>query len=154
LEHTGNIASPQATEEDAGTSLIALAREWLSISSLLDSDGWDATDLAEALCPEKSFELVSADDSLPETLAQPVLTRYRPKTDVKTAISEHIEAFSGAKTFGSLIMPSTSLQANCRSFTPAQPNQSAASVRDYCSGFYIGCGCFPASSLNRPPHQV
>lgn len=84
----------------------------LNISSLMDSDGWDATDLAEALCPAKAFELVSADDLLPETLAQPVLTSSRPKTDVKAAISELVETFCGAKTFGSLIMPSTSLQAN------------------------------------------
>ena len=27
--------------------------------------------------------------------------------------------------------------SNCRSFAPAQPNKSAASVRYYCSGFYI-----------------
>ena len=26
--------------------------------------------------------------------------------------------------------------SNCRSLNPAQPNQSAASARDYCSGFY------------------
>ena len=33
-------------------------------------------------------------------------------------------------------LPTQAKDSNCRSFTPAQPNKSAASVRYYCSGFY------------------
>jgi len=34
-------------------------------------------------------------------------------------------------------LPTQAKDSNCRSLTPAQPNQSAATVRDYCSGFYM-----------------
>jgi hypothetical protein len=36
-------------------------------------------------------------------------------------------------------LPTQEKGSKCRSLTPAQPNQSAASVRDYCSGFYTIC---------------
>ena len=42
----------------------------------------------------------------------------------------------------------------CRTFTPAQPNKSAASVRDYCSGFYTsGCNGLQNDHTGRRDHS-
>jgi type II restriction/modification system DNA methylase subunit YeeA len=84
----------------------------LNILSLTDSEGWDANQLADALAPSRAYDLVPADDLMPETLAQPVLTGARPAADVKSAVSELVETFVGAKAYGSLIMPSANLQGN------------------------------------------
>ncbi len=46
-------------------------------------------------------------------------------------------------------LPTHAEDSNCRSFTPAQPNQSAASVRDYCSGFYnLAANCETAAAAH------
>ncbi len=82
----------------------------LNILSLADSEGWDANDLAAALSPAKAFELVSADDLMPETLPQPVLRGVHPAANVKAVVSDLVKTFVGAKAYGSLIMPSTDLQ--------------------------------------------
>src|SRR5450631_1157057 len=46
--------------------------------------------------------------------------------------------------------PPQAKDSKCRSLTPAQPNKSAASVRDYCSGFYSGSENY----ANRPFYRA
>jgi type II restriction/modification system DNA methylase subunit YeeA len=75
----------------------------VNVLAIKDSHEMDADALASILVSDEQFEIVSNNDLLPETLAQPTLTAKRSNSEEGAAIRALIALFDGAQTFGSLI---------------------------------------------------
>lgn len=88
----------------------------LNVIAIQESTGIDLGQLAAALSPEKKrFDLVTTNDLLPHTVAQPVLGVVESASVETGAILELIDLFGNAKTLGSLIsVPPSFLNALAR----------------------------------------
>lgn len=88
----------------------------MNVIAIQDSRGLDADEIARTLLRKGRFELVTSDDLLPDTVVQPALsTAEENKLDAKS-IRDLIEAFSDARTRGSLIRLPGALQDKLGSF--------------------------------------
>lgn len=76
----------------------------MNVLAVQDSRGINADEIARALLPQSRYDLVSADDLLPETLPQRILSTEDSGSSVDSkTISGLIDLFYDAKNFGSLI---------------------------------------------------
>jgi len=85
----------------------------LNILSIQESKGSNLAEIIEALLLENTrFELLHADDLMPETLSQPLLSSSEPFENDRQAIVNLMSIFADAKTYGSLIsIPHSLFQA-------------------------------------------
>ncbi len=88
----------------------------LNVLSIQESKGLDAGEISKAfLLKNRRLTLVPADDLLPETLNQPVLSLAEEDSAEKDAISKLLHLFEEAKTFGSLISVPPAVAADLES---------------------------------------
>ena len=128
----GDVPAPKG----AGVSKSAVSRRFVALSAERMKE-WMATDLSKLDLLVIQIDGLHMDDDLIEDRSQ---SAAPPHAGLNPRSAPHGEPVHIAPSPSSLRPPPHRQKAICcRIFTPAQPEDPAASVRDYCYGAYTPC---------------